>query len=155
MENDVLVVFFDPGSLVCQPLVEFPGTEPLIELATANGNEVLMSILSQEPDLPAEKQTLRVRYLRSAKTSEAEVNLNAVGLPEIGIQSPELQFSAKGSTNKPVKVTIRGGGFGNNPDNVCAVIQVSGGQAVLSPFALAPTRCRIPRGRTTRTCART
>jgi hypothetical protein len=117
-----------------QPLVSFPGTDQVIELATANGNEVLLSILGQEPDEPAVKETLRVRHLGRSKRSEAELNLNAIGLPEIGIQPPELQYTAKGSTNKPVKVVIRGGGFGNNPDNICMVIEVSGGQVVSSPF---------------------
>jgi hypothetical protein len=109
-----------------QPLVSFPGTEPLIELATANGNEVLASILSQDPGQPAEKQTLRVRYLASSKRSEAELHLNAVGIPEIGIQTPELQTTLRESPTRPTKVRF------SSSDN--ALAEVSGGQCVVNPL---------------------
>jgi len=115
-----------------QPLVDFPGTEPVVELATANGNEVLLSILSQEPDQPAVKQTLRVRYLRSSKVSEAEVHLNVAGVPEVGIQHPELQMT-------PGVMTVNDRSVARQQYLLThgdGLSEVSGGHGVVSPLDL-------------------
>jgi hypothetical protein len=111
-----------------RPLVNFPAIEPVIELGTANGDELLLSILSQEPDQPAEKQTLRVRYLARSKRSEAELNLRVAGLPEIGLGQPELSYRRCTKPpcfrETPTRVSVVGDGL----------MEISGGQCVVNPL---------------------
>ena len=60
------------------------------------------------------------------KVSEAEFNLNAVGLPEIGVQKPELQFTVRESPSRPSKLRASAGGDG--------FLEISGGQCVVNPL---------------------
>jgi hypothetical protein len=126
VNGEIVQSFHGIPATAGMPLADFPGTEPVVELATANGNELLASILSQEPDQPAVKQTLRVRHLGRARVHEAVVNVRITGVPEIGIGQPALQATLRESPTRRSKVY-----FSSNDEGL---MEVSGGQCVVSPL---------------------
>jgi len=106
-------------------LATFDSASPVVALALANQNELLATIIENEPDQAPRKVTLRVR-LPGYGGGFTGASLHATALPEITLETPQLQFTGRASVNRAVAVRFS--------SSDASLSEVSGGQAVLSPL---------------------
>ncbi len=103
-------------------LASFSTAEPIVELALANGREMLVTILTGNPPVPV---THRVRLL-GYSGGYPGCSVGATGIPALGLQAPELHAVFQESPTR--RTTVR---FSCD-DN--ALVEISGGQCVVNPL---------------------